>query len=218
MTQDKIRVVITDDHEMVRRGLNMFLRAYPDLELVGEATSGEHALKLCAEVLPDVVLMDLIMPGIGGIEAARQIRQRFPKVQVIALSSAMDSATVSKALEAGVMGYLIKNVSTDQLAQAIRDVTQGKRALSEEATQALIRAATRPTEPVYRLTEREYEVLHLLIEGLTNPEIALKMSVSRSTVKYHISSILSKLGVSNRAEAVALALRHKIVVERPYEN
>jgi NarL family two-component system response regulator LiaR len=113
---------------------------------------------------------------------------------------------------------LIKNVSTDQLAQAIRDVTQGKRALSEEATQALIRAATRPNEPVYRLTEREYEVLHLLIEGLTNPEIALKMSVSRSTVKYHISSILSKLGVSNRAEAVALALRHKIVVERPHDS
>jgi NarL family two-component system response regulator LiaR len=126
----------------------------------------------------------------------------------------MDSPTVSKALEAGVQGYLMKNVSTDQLAEAIREVHHGRRVLSDEATQALIQAATRPAEPVYKLTEREYEVLHLLIEGLTNPEIAQKMTVSRSTVKFHISSILSKLRVSNRAEAVALALRQKILIER----
>lgn len=215
MTETKrIRVIITDDHEMVRRGLNMFLRTYPDLELVGEANSGEQVLKLCEEVAPDVVLMDLIMPGMGGIEATRQITQRFPNIKVVALSSAMDSSTVSKALEAGVQGYLMKNVSTDQLADAIREVHQGKRVLSDEATQALIQAATRPAEPVYKLTEREYEVLHLLIEGLTNPEIAQKMTVSRSTVKFHISSILSKLRVSNRAEAVALALRQKILIER----
>lgn len=215
MTETKrIRVIITDDHEMVRRGLNMFLRTYPDLELVGEANSGEQVLKLCEEVAPDVVLMDLIMPGMGGIEATRQITQRFPNIKVVALSSAMDSSTVSKALEAGVQGYLMKNVSTDQLADAIREVHQGKRVLSDEATQALIQAATRPAEPVYKLTEREYEVLHLLIEGLTNPEIAQKMMVSRSTVKFHISSILSKLRVSNRAEAVALALRQKILIER----
>jgi NarL family two-component system response regulator LiaR len=210
----RIRVIITDDHEMVRRGLNMFLRTYPDLELVGEANSGEQVLKLCEEVAPDVVLMDLIMPGMGGIEATRQITQRFPNIKVVALSSAMDSPTVSKALEAGVQGYLMKNVSTDQLAEAIREVHHGRRVLSDEATQALIQAATRPAEPVYKLTEREYEVLHLLIEGLTNPEIAQKMTVSRSTVKFHISSILSKLRVSNRAEAVALALRQKILIER----
>lgn len=212
--EEKIRVIITDDHEMVRRGLNTFLRVYPDLELVGEASSGEQALELCEKSSPDVVLMDLIMPsGMGGIEATRQIVQRFPKIKVIALSSAIDTPTVSKALEAGAMGYLMKNVSTDQLADAIRDVKQGKRALSEEATQALILAATQRSEPVYRLTEREYEVLHLLIEGRTNPEIAQKMTVSRSTVKYHISSILSKLGVTNRSEAVSLALRHRIIIE-----
>lgn len=212
--EEKIRVMITDDHEMVRRGLNTFLRVYPDLELVAEASSGEQALELCETKSPDVVLMDLIMPsGMGGIEATRQIVQRFPKIKVIALSSAIDTPTVSKALEAGAMGYLMKNVSTDQLADAIRDVKQGKRALSEEATQALILAATQRSEPVYRLTEREYEVLHLLIEGRTNPEIAQKMTVSRSTVKYHISSILSKLGVTNRSEAVSLALRHRIIIE-----
>ncbi|MCU0463798.1 MAG: response regulator transcription factor [Anaerolineae bacterium] len=212
--EQKIRVIITDDHEMVRRGLNTFLRVYPDLELVAEANSGEQALELCEKFSPDVVLMDLIMPsGMGGIEATRQIVQRFPKIKVIALSSAIDTPTVSKALEAGAMGYLMKNVSTDQLADAIRDVNQGKRALSEEATQALILAATQRSEPVYRLTEREYEVLHLLIEGRTNPEIAQKMTVSRSTVKYHISSILSKLGVTNRSEAVSLALRHRIIIE-----
>ncbi len=209
----KIRVILTDDHEMVRRGLNMFLRAYPDLELVGEANSGEQAFTLCAEVAPDVVLMDIIMPGIGGIEAIRRITIKYPNVRVIALSSAMDSANVTKALDAGAMGYLMKNISTDELANAIREVKKGRRMLSEEAAQALIQAATRPFEPIYQLTEREYEVLHLLIEGLTNPEIAQKIGVPRSTVKYHISSILSKLGVTNRTDAVTVALRHKITIE-----
>jgi len=209
----KIRVLITDDHEMVRRGLNMFLRTYPDLELVGEANNGEQALELCGEVSPNVILMDLIMPGIGGIEAIRRITVKYPHVRVIALSSATDSGNVTKAIDAGAMGYLMKNISTDELAEAIRQVNQGRRMLSEEATQALIKASTRPIEPVYRLTEREYEILHLLIEGLTNPEIAQKTEASRSTVKYHVSSILSKLGVTNRADAVALALRHKIVIE-----
>lgn len=209
----KIRVVITDDHEMVRRGLNMFLRTYPDLELVGEASSGEQVVALCGEVSPDVVLMDLIMSGMGGIEATRLISMRYPAIRIIALSSAMDSPTVTKALDAGAMGYLMKNISTDDLAEAIREVYQGRRVLSEEAKQALIKASTRPFEPVYRLTEREYEILHLLIEGLTNPEIAQKIATSRSTVKYHVTSILSKLGVNNRADAVTVALQHKIVIE-----
>jgi len=210
----KIRVIITDDHEMVRRGLTTFLRAYSDLELVGEANSGEQALIMCGEVLPDVILMDLLMPGIGGIEAIRRITVKYPQVRVIALSTATDSANVTKAIDAGAMGYLMKNISTDDLANAIREVKEGRRMLSDEATQALIQAATRPIEPNYRLTEHEYEVLHLLIEGLTNPEIAQKTGVNRSTIKYHINSILSKLGVANRTDAVTVALRHKITIER----
>lgn len=209
----KVRVLIVDDHEMVRRGLTMFLRAYPALELVSEANSGEQAVALCGELGVDVVLMDIIMPGIGGIEAIRQITTQYPAVRVIALSSAMDSANVTRALDAGAMGYLMKNISTDDLAAAIEEVHQGRRVLSEEAKQAIIRASTRPFEPTYRVSAREYEVLHLLIEGRTNPEIAERIAASRSTVKYHISSILSKLGVTNRNDAVEVALRHKIHIE-----
>lgn len=210
----KIRVLITDDHEMVRRGLNTFLRAYPDLELIGEANSGEQAVKLCGELQPDVVLMDLIMAGIGGIEATRQIMTQYPAIRVIALSSAMDSANVTKAIDAGAMGYLMKNIATDDLAAAIRSVYQGQRVLSDEARQAITRAATRPYEPTYRLSEHEYEILHLLIEGLSNPEIATKTNISRATIQYHINNIFNKLGVTNRADAIDVALRNKIQIEQ----
>jgi two-component system, NarL family, response regulator LiaR len=206
-----IRVLIVDDHEMVRRGLSLFLRSFDDLMLVGEASNGEEAVKMCEETQPDVVLMDIVMPGVSGIEATRIIREKYPHIQIVALTSSSDTSSVTAAIQAGATSYLLKNISDDQLANAIRAAKQGQRVLSPEATQALINAAIRPSETKYRLTEREIEVLTLMVQGLNNPEIAEKLYVSRSTVKYHISSILSKLNVTNRSEAIALALKHDLV-------
>ncbi len=206
-----VRVVIVDDHEMVRRGLSLFLRGFSDLEVVGEAANGAEALQVCEAQQPDVVLMDIVMPEVNGIEATRTLRERFPNMAIVALSSSGDTRSVTATMQAGATSYLLKNVSDDQLANAIRAAQRGQRTLSPEATQALINAATRPPEPEFRLTEREQEVLALLADGLNNPEIAERLVISRSTVKYHISSILAKLGVSNRSEAVVLALKHDLV-------
>jgi NarL family two-component system response regulator LiaR len=209
--QTRIRVMVVDDHAVVRTGLGAFLRAFQDLELVGEAPNGEQAVRLCQQMHPDIVLMDLMMPGMNGVEATRAIRQRCPDVQVIALTSFADDQLVQQALEAGAIGYLLKNVSHDELAQAIRTAYAGRPTLAPEATQALIHAATQPPPPGHDLTPREREVLALLVEGLSNPEIAQRLVVSESTIKSHVSNIISKLGVASRTEAVALAIRHRLV-------
>jgi NarL family two-component system response regulator LiaR len=209
-----IRVMVVDDHNMVRRGLATILKVKPDLELVAEADSGRDALRLCQRCRPDVILMDLVMPEMGGPEATRAIRERCPDVQVIALTSFQDKELVREALQAGAIGYLLKNVSADDLAAAIREAHAGRSTLAPEAIQALIQADTGTTAPgrdisdTYGLTPREREVLALMVEGLNNPDIAERLVVSRSTAKAHVSNILSKLGVSNRAEAIALALQH----------
>lgn len=210
MDQDKVvRVMLVDDHDMVRRGLSAFLRVKPDLELVGEARDGQEALVVCERIQPDVILMDLVMPRMTGAEATRLIRHRWPHVQVIALTSFEEKELVREALAAGAIGYLLKNVSADDLAAAIRGAHAGRSTLAPEALQALVR--DEEAQIGHDLTERELEVLALLVEGLSNPEIAERLTVSRATAKAHVSNILSKLEVSNRAEAVAVAVQHHLV-------
>lgn len=206
-----IRVMIVDDHGMVRRGLATYLKNEDDLELVGEARDGQEALQVCEQVRPDVILMDLIMPELGGAAATRLIRKRWPDVQVIALTSFKETELVRDALAAGAISYLLKNVSGDDLANTIRSAHAGLSVLAPEAVQALVQ----PVDPVTRLsqelTRREREVLCLLVQGLTNAEIAERLTISPSTVKVHVSHILSKLNVSRRGEAISLAIQHDLV-------
>ncbi|MBK8033095.1 MAG: response regulator transcription factor [Anaerolineae bacterium] len=211
MTMSTIRIVVVDDHEMVRRGLATFLRTSPDFVLVGEAANGQEAIERCRELLPNVVLMDLMMPEMDGFTAIALLREQLPDVRVIALSSSNDALTVATAARAGAVGYLSKSISNDELATAIRAAAEGKPAFSAHAIQALIEVAMLPPEPRYNLTERELSVVRLLVEGKNNIEIARLLNISRSTVKYHVSAIIAKLGVSNRAEAVAVALKHKLI-------
>jgi two-component system, NarL family, response regulator LiaR len=206
-----IRVMLVDDHAMVRRGLATFLKVFDDLQLAGEAENGEAAVKLCAEVKPDVILMDMVMPDMDGATATRLIRQQFPQVQILGLTSFKEGSLVKNALEAGAIGYLLKDVSADELAKAIRAAHAGRTTLSPEAAQALVLNANQPPAPGLDLTEREIEVLGLMVEGLNNTQIAGKLTVSPSTVKSHVSNILAKLGVASRTEAVTLALRHNII-------
>jgi NarL family two-component system response regulator LiaR len=206
-----IRVLLVDDHAMLRQGLATLLKVYDDLELAGEAANGEEAIQLCAQLAPDVVLMDMVMPDMDGVTATRAICRKFPEVQVIALTSFKDKGLVQDALEAGAIGYLLKNVSADELAQAIRVAHAGRMTLSPEAARALARAAAQPPTPGHDLTERERDVLALLVEGLNNTQIAEKLVVSPSTIKSHVSHILSKLGVASRTEAATLAVRQGLV-------
>jgi len=206
-----IRVMLVDDHTMVRRGLATFLKVFDDLQLVGEAENGETAIQLCAEVLPDVILMDMALPVMDGATATRAIRQQFPQVQVIVLTSFKEGELIRNALEAGAIGYLLKDVSADELVGAIRAAHAGRATLSPEAAQALVETTNQPQTPGLDLTEREREVLALMIDGLNNTQIAGRLTVSPSTIKSHVSNILAKLGVASRTEAVTLALRNRIV-------
>lgn len=206
-----IRVLIVDDHAMVRKGLIAFLKNQPEIDLVGEACDGKEAIESCQQNQPDVVLMDLVMPELGGVAAARTIHQRWPHIQVIALTSFQEKELVQDALQAGAIGYLLKNVSGEELAEAIRQAHDGRPTLAPEAVQALIQPPSVVDNLAADLTRREHEVLALLVKGMSNPEIAGQLYISRATVKVHISSILSKLGVSSRAEAISLAIQNKLV-------
>ena len=205
-----IRVLIVDDHGMVRKGLVAYLGNKRDLMLVGEARNGREAIELCEQLRPDVVLMDLIMPEMGGIAATRQICARFPKIRVVALTSFQERDMVQDALQAGAISYLLKNASGDDLAEAIRGAFAGRPTLAPEAVQSLVQPPDERTTLGEDLTRREHDVLGLLVKGMSNPEIAERLTISRSTVKAHVSSILAKLAVSNRAEAIAVAIQHHL--------
>jgi NarL family two-component system response regulator LiaR len=207
-----IRVMLVDDHNVVRSGLAAFLKAYEDLELIAEARNGKEAVQLSLQKRPDVILMDLMMPEMDGIAATRAISAEQPGIKIIAMTSFEEEALVQGVLAAGAISYLIKNVTADELAAAIRNAVSGRSTLSPEAARVLVQA-TRPTEKLLyeHLTEREREVLNLVVKGQSNQQIAENLVISVTTVKAHISSILSKLQVSSRAEAIAYAIKNKLV-------
>jgi NarL family two-component system response regulator LiaR len=206
-----IKVLIVDDHAVVRSGLSKFLMVNKDLELVGEASDGSEAVKMVSLRKPDVVLMDLMMPGVDGITATREIHTKFPKVKVIALTSFSEQNMVQGALQAGASGYLQKNVTATELGNAIRSAYAGRMTLSPEAAQALANSVNQPHLPGNELTERERDVLRCMVQGLNNNEIAEKLVISLGTVKFHVSNIFQKLGVDSRVEAVKAAIEQKLV-------
>lgn len=206
-----IRIVLVDDHDLVRSGLAVFLQAFDDLELVGEASNGSDAIRLCSELKPDIVLMDLMMPEMDGFAAIQNVKEQHPTIRIIVLTSFGDENLVQKALRAGANGFLYKDVSVHELADAIRTTYKGNAVLAPKAAKHLIEGMEAPVIPIEPLTPREYQVLSLMAEGMTNPEIANQLVVGQSTIKTHVSHILSKLGAANRQEAITLALRHKLI-------
>lgn len=208
MIQTKtIRVITVDDHEILRGGIKFSLLAFDDIDLVGEAHGGEDAVRLCEHEQPDVVLMDLMMPGMDGVATTEAIKKQFPQIQVLILTSFHEHAQVQQALQAGAIGYLLKGVSIDALAEAIRAAHAGRSTLGPEATEALIAQVTQPFQLGKDLTEREREALALMIKGLNNGQIAERLTISRNTVRHHVRNILAKLEAANRTEAVSVAVQ-----------
>jgi NarL family two-component system response regulator LiaR len=211
MTSPTIRVLLVDDHAVVRSGLSYFLSTTDDIEVVGEAADGEQALRMCAELHPDVVVMDMLMPRMDGFTAMQQLRQRDPAIRVIALTSFLDGEFVQRALQAGASGYLLKDVQAHELADAIRAAHAGRSTLAPEATQALIQTVAQPAQAGEPLSEREREVLVRMARGLSNGEIAAQLTISTHTVRHHVRNILAKLEVTNRTEAVHVAMQRGLL-------
>lgn len=205
-----IRILVADDHVMVRIGLATMLKVFDELVFVGAAANGQNAIELCDELAPDLVLMDIHMPEVDGIAATRAIHQHHPNIKVLALTGYAEDNGVRQVLQAGASGYLLKSASLEELIAAIHGVFAGQVILSPQAAAALVHASTAAAEDDYGLTDREYEVLLLMLDGLTNHAIADHLHVSPLTVKSHVSSVLSKLHVATRTEAVALASRRGI--------
>lgn len=205
-----IRLLLVDDHAVVRQGLRMFLSLDPDFEIVGEAADGNAALKLARELQPDVVLMDLLMPGMDGIEATGILRKEMPDIEVIALTSVLEDSSVVGAIRAGAIGYLLKDTEANELIRSIKAAAQGQVQLSPQAAARLMREVRAPESPE-ALTERETEVLRLLAQGQSNKEVARALSIGEKTVKTHVSSILGKLNVSSRTQAALYAVRIGLV-------
>ncbi len=206
-----VRTLIVDDHPVVRKGIAFALGAFDDIIVVGEAGSGEEALRLCGLHHPDVVVMDMMMPGIDGSTATRKIREQSPATQVLVLTSFAEAQLVRESLKAGAIGYLLKDVAIEELAQAVRNASRGQSTLHRAATQALIQTQAARPELLEELTERQREVLALVVKGRSNQEIARQLYLGLSTVRFHVSAILAKLGAANRAEAAAIAVKHNLL-------
>ncbi|MBD2360766.1 response regulator transcription factor [Anabaena minutissima FACHB-250] len=200
-----------DDHEILRGGIKFLLLAFDDIELVGEARSGDEAVRLCEQLHPDVVLMDLMMVGMNGAEATKAIRKKYPKIQVLILTSFFENDLVQQAIQAGAIGYLLKGVSIDELANSIRAAAMGRSMLAEEVVQALLQPHKPSFQSLYELSKRQQEVLALLALGLSNEAIAQRMKLSPSTIRHHVSQVLNKLGVTNRTEAATRAVQVRFV-------
>lgn len=209
---DHTRVVVVDDHVVVRNGIAFSLMPFDDIEIVGEASTGEEALALCEQLQPDVVLMDLMMPGMGGTAAIAALHESCPGVHVIALTSFQDGNLVLEALQAGAAGYLVKDVSVDELAKAIRLAHRGMPTLALPAAQALVHTVAEHKPKLgQHLTDREREVLRLLAEGYSNQRIAEQLVITPATVKFHTRGLRRKLGTTSRTETVLVAMQHHLV-------
>ena len=206
-----IRVLIVDDHAIVRQGLRMFLATDPELEIIGEARDGAEALRMALQLQPDVVLMDLLMPVMDGIQATAAIRREAPGVEVVALTSVLEDAAVVDAVRAGAIGYLLKDTEAHELRRAIKAAAAGQVELCPEAAARLLREVRTPDQSPEPLTERETDVLRLLAQGMSNQEIARALNVGDQTIKTHVSHILAKLGVPSRTQAALHAIRIGLV-------
>ncbi len=205
-----IRIVIADDHSVVRQGLRMFLELDPEMVVVGEAADGAEAVRLAHQLRPDIVLMDLLMPVMDGIEATATIRRELPETEVLALTSVLEDASVVGAVRAGAIGYLLKDTQAAPLCQAIKAAVEGQVQLTPQAAARLMQVVSAPESP-QALTERETEVLRLLAQGQANKQIARSLHIAEKTVKVHVSNILGKLGVQSRTQATLYAIRIGLV-------
>jgi two-component system, NarL family, response regulator LiaR len=215
---DKISVLLTDDHALVRQGIRAFLELQPDLTVLGEANSGETGVAMAAELVPDVVLMDLVMPGIGGVEATRQVKQVSPHSQIIVLTSYHEDEYIFPALRAGALSYVLKDVGPDELAETVRKAARGESVLHPRVAARVVqelRGTRRDTPNLFTdLSDRELEVLRLIADGRSNSEIAAKLFISEKTVKGHVSNILSKLHMMDRTQAAVYAWQQGLVARR----
>jgi DNA-binding NarL/FixJ family response regulator len=215
MTDEAIRVLIVDDHAVVREGLRTFLELQDGIEVAGEAGDGEQAIRLASELEPDVILMDLVMPGVDGVTAMRAVRKRSPGCRVIVLTSFLDDERLMPAIEAGADGYLLKDVEPSELARAIRTAHTGHAMIAPSVAGRLLRTLSRPrsasTVDADQLTPREREVLGLIAAGRSNKRIAFELGIAEKTVKTHVGHVFAKLGVTDRTQAALIAVRSGLV-------
>lgn len=207
----KIRVVVADDHSVVRKGIRELLTDEPDIEVIGEARDGREAVRLATTLQPDVVVMDIAMPELSGVEATKQIRDAAPNVRVVALTAFDDDPYVYGLLNAGAKGYVLKTAESSEIVRAVRAAAQGQTAIDPAIAPKLVSRATQPARHWDDLTERELDVLRLAADGLTNKQIGAKLKISNRTVQNHLANVFGKLGVASRTEAVTTALQRKLI-------
>lgn len=215
MHHRKITILIVDDHEVVRQGLRAYLESQPDFLVVGEASSGEEAVKLAMELLPDVLLMDLVMSGMGGVQATRKVKNLTPRTQIVVLTSYHQDEFIFPALQAGAISYVLKDVAMDDLVNAIRKAAEGEAVLHPRVAERVILEINGAKRAIYNpftdLTNREMEILRLIARGLSNTEIAETLFISENTVKGHVSNILSKLHLADRTQAAVFAWEQGLI-------